>query len=185
MTNNPYAPPVATVDDVVPQAGLAKGQAPFFAVSIFKLVLLSVLTLGIYELYWFYQNWKLIRDREGSDIWPVPRAIFTVFFCHACFARIRDFETPAAGKSDLASGWLATAWIITTLMHKLPQPWWLISLAAVLFVVPVQARANRINAELSPEHDRNSRFTGWNWAIVVFGGIFLLLVLIGSFAPEP
>ena len=36
----------------------------YFPVSNTKLVLLSVCTLGLYEFYWFYKNWALVKERE-------------------------------------------------------------------------------------------------------------------------
>ena len=56
-------------------------SAPFFAVSVPKLILLSTCTSGLYELFWFYKNWRLVREREDSDILPFWRAFFGFFFC--------------------------------------------------------------------------------------------------------
>ena len=39
-------------------------------------MLLSVLTLGSYELWWFWKNWTRVKRADGSDIWPIVRAIF-------------------------------------------------------------------------------------------------------------
>ena len=51
-----------------------QGQPAFFAVSPLKLIVMSTATLGIYELYWFYKNWKLIKQRTESNIMPFWRA---------------------------------------------------------------------------------------------------------------
>jgi hypothetical protein len=31
-------------------------QAPYFAVSLLKLTVMSICTFGIYDLYWFHKN---------------------------------------------------------------------------------------------------------------------------------
>ncbi len=49
----------------------------FFPVSITKLIILSICTIGIYEVYWFYKNWEIIKQREYSKISPFWRAIFS------------------------------------------------------------------------------------------------------------
>lgn len=183
MDTNPYAPPTAVVADAMPFAA-ESAETPFFPVSVAKLLVLSICTLGLYEVYWFYKNWQRIKAREGSDISPVPRALFSVFYCYPCFARIRDFEAPTLAKSALAAGPLATAWIITTLLHKLPDPFWLVSMFAVGFVAPVQAHANRINAACSPDHDPNSRFSFWNWVAVVLGSLFVTLAVFATLFPS-
>lgn len=183
MSTNPFAPPTAIVADVMPPKA-EEAPTPFFPVSVLKLFILSVCTFGVYEVYWFYKNWQLIKERERSHISPVPRAIFAVFYCYQCFARIRDFGTPPATKSRLAAGPLAAGWIVATLLHKLPDPYWLISLFAVVFIIPVQGLANRINAASSPNHDPNSHFSAWNWVALAFGSILFVLAIIGLMLPE-
>jgi hypothetical protein len=183
MTTNPYAPPTAIVADVDLRQ-VDGAQPPFFPVSILKLVVLSICTFGLYELYWFYKNWQAIKARERIDISPAPRAIFAVFYCYQCFARIRDFDTPTLASSKLAAGPLAIGWVVVTLLHKLPSSYWLVSMFAVAFFIPVQMCANRINTSVSPEHHPNARFTAWNWLGVALGSIWLALALVGSFA-EP
>lgn len=86
MDANPYAPPTAAVEDI-PEA---IEKPPYFAVTTFKFIVLSLCTLGLYEMYWFYQNWHRIKERDGSAIMPAMRSIFSVFFCYQCFDRIRD-----------------------------------------------------------------------------------------------
>ena len=52
---------------------------PFFTASVLKLIVMSVCTMGIYQLYWFYKNWKLIKDRTGQKIRPFWRAFFLLY----------------------------------------------------------------------------------------------------------
>lgn len=66
-----------------------KPEPVFFPASLLKLGVLSVYTVGLYEIYWFYKNWQLIRARERSNDSPFLRAFFALFFCYSCFARMR------------------------------------------------------------------------------------------------
>ena len=54
-------------NDVVPQ---------FLAVSPVKFVAMSLCTFSLYEMYWSYKNWRIIKDRDGSKIMPFWRAFF-------------------------------------------------------------------------------------------------------------
>ena len=182
---NVYAPPTARVSDVPDSEALAKSgiePPPFFPTSILKLVLLSICSFGIYELYWFYKQWKYVKEREGIDIHPFWRAFFGFFFCHAFFEKVRNYDHPALELSSLPAGLLTAGWILLTLAWRLPDPYWLIDNLAVLFLIPVQLRVNQINTVVAPGHDRNTRFTWLNWLTVILGAGFLVLVLIGSFA---
>jgi len=163
---------------------MESNQAPYFAVSLLKFTLMSIFTFGIYELYWFYRNWTLIRQREGTDISPFWRAFFAVFFCYPLFSRIRAYATSLDLHQSVPAGPLAAGWIITTLLWKLPDPYWLLSNLAFLFILPVQAVANRINSTVAPDHDPNRHFTAWNLVGVASGAVLMILAIIGTFLPD-
>lgn len=156
--------------------------APFFRVSTTKFLVLSLTTLSLYELYWFYKNWQLIRAREGTDISPAARTLFAFFFCYQAFCRVRDYPAPGAKNESLAAGALAIGWIVTALLWRLPDPYGLLSLAAVVFMVPVQVAAERVNQAVAPSSDPNDRFSVINWVTVAAGGLLLTLGVVGTFA---
>src|SRR6185437_9327435 len=133
---NPYAPPIARVSDVVPANSSGVVAPVFFAVSMLKYVVMSIATFGLYQLYWFYMNWKLIKERESTDIQPFWRAVFAVFFCYQCFSRIREYQHPAVAVARLPVGALATCWIILTLLWRLPDPYWWPSALSFLVILP-------------------------------------------------
>ena len=176
---NPYAPPSTQVGDPGRHQGARSPALPFFAVSVTKFIVMTVATLGFYELYWFYRNWKLIRERDGTAIMPVWRAIFSIFFIRSLFTQVRDFNHAVNPDArPLPAGPLAWGWIILSLMAWLPGLWgYLLPELAFLFVVPVQMRANLINATVAPDHDPNSQFTALNWLGVVLG---VVLLAVGS-----
>ena len=149
-----------------------------------KLVVMSVVTLGLYQVFWFYQNWRQVRDVHGEDIWPVPRAIFSVIFCFSLFRRLED-EAALRGQVDAPSPALhAVAFFLLTLASRLPVPWGLIALASVVPLVPFQRAANAIALQAAPGTDPNTTFSGLNWVGIVVGGLFLLLALAAVFLPE-
>ncbi len=48
----------------------------YYPVSMAKLFMLTIGTLGFYQIFWFYRNWKYIRQRDDSAIMPFRRAVF-------------------------------------------------------------------------------------------------------------
>lgn len=169
--------------DPADQAAIAAPEVPiYFAVSTVKLLLLSLSTLGLYQFYWFYKNWQLIKAREQSRISPSWRAFFGYFFCYALFRRIRE-SAQTTGAQSLPAELLTTAWIITNLLAGIPDPYWLLTFLSVVFLVPVQVAANRVNAAQAPLHDPNARFTSGNIATVIIGGLLLVLAVILAFTP--
>ena len=180
MSHNPYAPPTAEVDD----GGGARGAPLFFAVSPLKLLVMSTVTFGLYEVYWCYRNWALVRLRERSNIMPVMRAIFAMFFVYALFRRVREAGLEAQPKAPLPAGLLATAWIVLTLCARMPDPYWLVAMLSPLALLPVQRQVASIHAAAVPDAPLNDRFSVLNWVAVAFGVLLLAVALLGTFGPD-
>jgi hypothetical protein len=176
MEANPFAPPKAVVAD---DASISGPQAHFFAVSVLKLVVMSVGTLGLYQIYWFYKHWAMIKERSEPHITPWARALFGIFWCYSCFDFIRKEERQLDIEPTLHAGLLAFGWIGLELASQLPGPYYLCSLLAPLLLIPVQVHVNQINMLAAPGHDRNARFTVWNWLALIGTGIIIGFVMLG------
>jgi hypothetical protein len=158
---------------------------PYFAVSPFKFTAMCLGTLGLYEVWWFYKNWSRVRAREQSDIWPAWRAIFSIFWCYACCCRIRGTATSLGIPVKLPAGLLTVAWILHSLLVYLPDPWWMLSLFAFIWLLPAQAVANQINLTVVPDHNPNASFSRWNMVWIFIGVCLLALNIIAIFLPQP
>jgi hypothetical protein len=176
MSINPYAPPVAVVE-TLPDPDRATPR--YFAVAGWKIVVMCLVTVGFYQIYWFYMNWVHVRRNDQSDIWPVPRAIFGFFYCHSLFSRIRKDGQAQGLAGPPEAGWLALAWIVASLAWRIPGPAAFLGVLSWFAMVPMQGYANRINATVAPGHDRNARLSALNWVAVVLGGGFFVLMVIG------
>ena len=82
MNESIYATPEADV------TAPATDEPRYYVVSPTKFMLLSVLTLTLYFVYWFYRNWKLIAQRDPSSIMPFWRAFFSPIWTFALGAAI-------------------------------------------------------------------------------------------------
>jgi hypothetical protein len=176
MSFNPYAPPLAIVEN---PSNPEEVSPRFFAVAPWKLLLMCLVTLGFYQLYWFYQNWVCVRTRDRSAIWPVPRAVFGVFFCYSLFSRMRKDGQAEALSGPPAAGALAFLWILSSFAWRLPGLLSLLGVMAWFALVPMQDYANRINAKVAPGLDRNARLSALNWVAVVLGGAVFGLMVVG------
>ena len=176
---NPYAAPAAKVD--------AEESAPepvFFPVGELKLALMSIVTLGLYEVYWFYKNWKCVQRNSGEKVSAPLRAIFYPVISYPLFKRIRSHAKTSGVEADFPAGALACAVFVMTLLWRLPDPWWLAGFLGVAPLLPVQGAANAVNRKLAPAADANTAFSGWNILGLVGGGLVVVLAIIGAFVPE-
>ena len=166
---------------------VASEEAYFFTASTKKLVLLSVFTFGMYKLYWFYKNWRVIREQTGKKIMPFWRTVFCYFWAYSCFKQIKIAAKEQHIQTTLPIGYLAAAFIVLDLcgnLWNLPNPYAVLGIigsAAVACLVPVNTLAIRVNERLSPRFQNNDRLTGWNWLALIVGGIILIMAILACF----
>jgi hypothetical protein len=172
-----FAPPTAHVEPIAPLQ--VAGEPIWFSVSPLKLVVMCTVTLQFYSVYWFYKQWKLVRDREHSSILPAMRAIFPIFFIWSLGTKVRDAEVGPGPR--LNAGGMAAAWIVCSLMWKAPGAMWWIAMAAPLFLIPLQNAMNATNRAITPGHPENDRFTWVNWIGIVLGAGFVGMALLGTY----
>jgi hypothetical protein len=170
----------ATADD----ATVAGGQPLFFTASTLKLVLMSVLTLGLYELYWFYRNWVLIKARTGQDLMPFWRAFFAPIWSYYCFKHIETTAAENNAPAPPSAGLLACGYFILQALWRLPDPYWLISALSFVPIAMANTTAIAINRKLAKDAPENDKFSGWNWACMVAGGLVLVLAVVGMLLPD-
>lgn len=130
----------------------------FLRIPIARLVLLSILSCGIYEAYWVYEHWSHLKRREGLKISPFWRGTLCVFFCHSLFKRIhsdeelRSVQEPLFSPGLLAAGWIASI-VITNAIDLVPGPIATVTsllIPSYLFFVPVQSFINSATHKLEP-----------------------------------
>ena len=150
----------------------------FFPVSTLKLVLMSLSTFGLYQVYWLYQNWRIVKYHERRKISPPWRSVLGLFFLYPIFRRVKK-QSAAAGFGMLPAGLLFFIWLLLSLLSYAPDPLLTaISFGSVFVLVPVQRKANSINYSADPHFPRNDTFGKMNWfALLVGGPIFILSVL--------
>ena len=167
------------------ESGKDKETPLYFSVSPFKLVVMSVVTGGAYELYWIYKNWKLIKQHQKPRIIPVLRTFFAVIFLFSLFDTV--------GKSAKSLGisynpgvfiLCAVSWWAIISAWKAPPPYDFITYLSVLFLIPIQIVVNKINNTICPDCDQNNSFSIWNIMGIIVGCGLSILVLTDRFFPD-
>lgn len=77
-----YTPPAADLQPIT------SDDPEFFTVAPRKLIVMMLLTHGLYGAYWLYQNWKHYKIRSGRPIWPLARTILALFYVPSLFCKI-------------------------------------------------------------------------------------------------
>jgi hypothetical protein len=191
---NPYAPPTAHIAEV--PGGIAMERAPFYIVSPAKAALMMFVTFGVYALYWFWRHWKMHKIDKKLDIWPVPRAVFSIFFAHSLNREIDDRIQRKGLRHDWSPGGWATLYVVAAIggriLDRLPET--VISLnasiglliamlsALTLSVFHAQRAANIACGD--PNADSNRRLTVANYVWLALGALWWGLIALGMLLPE-
>ncbi|MBS2213592.1 hypothetical protein KEM09_19445 [Carboxylicivirga mesophila] len=155
-----------------------------------RFLLMSIITVGLYETYWMYKNWSYLRQRDNLDIMPVWRAIFGVFFIHSLLSKMEDDrELSQVTKAGFSAASLATGWLIVILLgnilgrfdeYEINVLGFIIAFPSFLFFLPVQKHINRANSKLTPGLQYNSWSVG-HTVCLMLGLPLFILVLMGLF----
>lgn len=179
-----------------PESELLDGDAvqlPFYVVSQKKFLILFFATAGLYSVVWFYQHWKQYRESSGENVWPVARAVFSIFFTHTLF---RHFDTRARQRDDTlqwSPSGMATVYVLAEIFQGVTdrvvqesygEPYLdFLSILLMLFVAWPLYRAQQF-ANLAcddAEGKANHSLTAVNVLWIVIGALLWLLILIGLY----
>lgn len=194
MSDDIFAPPEANVETS------AAHEQQYYVVRPSKFYLLSVLTINLYLVYWFYRNWRLIKERDKDTSWPPMRGLFFVFFTHSLMTDINEALKTAKKDYDWKPMFIATMVVVLTILanvldrlaaQNIGSPITDLVGTALVFVVPLfllqSQRAINVVCD-DPEGKTNANYTLANWVWMVLGGLVWLLALFGIyalfFAPE-
>jgi hypothetical protein len=175
--------PAATVR-VTASAVAARPAVPWFQVGTGKFLLMCVVTFGVYEIYWFYQQWRHVQGR-GERVHPALRTLFAGLFCYSLFRRVSQDATArgiARAPSPVAC---AVAFVLLAITVQLPDPWSTLALLQLLPLAMVQRTASAAALAAVPGADPNTRLTPINWVGVAFGVVILVLTAVAATFPPP
>lgn len=187
MSETMYAPPEANI------AVTSTDEPDFYVVAPRKFYLLSVLTLNLYFVYWFYRSWHLIKRRSGESMMPPMRGVFFIFFTHSLFTEI-DLKIKSLGKSF---AWhpstIATVVVVLTIVSNVTDrlsaenigspltDFVGIALVPIIPVFLLKAQEAINFACEDPAGTSNQNLTLANWVWIILGGLIWVLLLFGLY----
>ncbi len=87
-----------------------------------RILVMAVLSYGLYLFYWFYLTWKQYRDHTGEDAFPVWHAltllvpIYGFFRTHAHVRTFKELMKNSGVASTLSPGWAVGLVALTGLL---------------------------------------------------------------------
>lgn len=185
---NPQAAQPPPYPESTRSAAMPSSDAMFLYIPTGRLIGMSIATLGLYQAYWVYRNWRFLKDRDGLSIQPFWRGIFGVFFISSLLNKIKtDTAAIRIQPASFSPGGLAAGWIVLIILGNLlgraPAVGAnifgiILSVSAVFCILPVQQYINALNESLPTR----PAYYGWSTGHIVclvVGIILWLLVMVG------
>lgn len=148
-------------------------------------ILLCFVTFGLYNVYWFYKQWRFVKQHDGIDVIPFLRAWFGILFAHSLFDRLNDIAVEKGHVGILyngyATGFVTLAILGNLLTRILPTPFDFLAalgIPAYLFVVPTLKQVNYIVKQTFPGRN-DPTVTLVELILLIVGGLFVGLSLLG------
>lgn len=179
---------------VVFQNDLVEPVPKFYVVSPKKFLLLFIMTLGVYEVFWFYQNWQNFKLYTKQNMWPIARGIFSILFAHKLFDAVNKTLITKNSTHQWSPSTLATVFVVFSIIARVidrqtPEE----GVNAILGFVLGTAASGVVcwvlyQAQLAvniacddPDGQSNRELTSWNWIWILLGGLAWAAILISFY----
>lgn len=147
-------------------------------ISVNKFIFLSFISFGLYQIWWIFKAWRFFLIKDKLNIMPAARAVFSIFFLYSLFNRIKNHAKEQGYINDFSPGWMYLAYLITTLLVYLPEPYWLISLCDIIFLIPAFKALNYAQKQIVTTIEQE-KFNTSQIILIIIGSIMWLLIFIG------
>ena len=172
---------IAMEEVPITEEPLPRLDVPYYLpVSLIKFSLLCLCTTNLYMLYWFYWNWDMIAKRKKKSMSPLLRALFAVFTVHSMARELKEDAKEAGIPVDSSFDSAAGLFMILTFGPALAKTGEILTSFNFVALLPFVILMQQINNERAPKCPPNDTFGLWNIFLLVFGGAFFGMVLMGN-----
>jgi hypothetical protein len=178
--------------DAVAPAVPASGTSFSNGQPLRHLVVLSVISFGLYPVYWLYRNLTLLKDHQQLAISPLART-FVAFLPIVGWPTFKDqlqlfaATAEAAGVENTIRPWPQTLGfqLVSAAMWVVPLPWGALgNAAAVPFLLPAQRALNAYWMNQQPGRPMRSDYSAGEITLAIGCGIVWGLLLVALFVGE-
>ncbi|MEM9584412.1 MAG: DUF3857 domain-containing protein [Pseudomonadota bacterium] len=160
----------------------------FYPVSVFKFLLLNIVTLGIYYLFWAYKNWHWLHETGRHNSKPLLYALFAPITNFWLFRKFTREAVPGyAGFRKLAVPLAILLIVANAISFTSPASdaanrivvW--ITFFSLIMPLPAVMQVLQLNRSNGKHVQLNSRLTLPVWGLVLIFLPLFILYVIGSF----
>jgi hypothetical protein len=173
---------IGQASESAPVGMAAATDMPFYTIEKGKLITLLLCSFNLFMIVWFYQNWKVFRDRDKEGLSPFWRSIFCGLFGFSFFQRIKNEFDRRNLEFGLEPSVLGIALFGSGILSRLPGLWFLLAMTAAIPVILVNDKLAELNLSDRGAPTPPEAITIGQWTVIIFGGLLLFLGLVGALA---
>lgn len=159
------------------------GDAVYYPVSMPKLIVMWLITFGIYGVYWFYRNYSYIKKRENNSSMPVARGIFNIFWYYPLWSKLKEDNDERFSEKHLPGKSLAIVLALLFFVSGIAGSNDDLALPAlllcVLLVLPLANYIFFVNDPNDPDLLKNSKWS-FRHVLLMLISVPLLVLSVGS-----
>jgi len=140
-----------------------------------KLFVLSVCSLGFYQMYWLYRCWAAMRETGYKKTIPWLRVLLYPFFALSCFRWIESVASQNGVKTKWSAGFLFSAFFLLTACSLFDYPLGLLSLLNFLPMATANLLAVDVNEREISGYEPDNRYPFGDYLIITGGVLFFAL----------
>ncbi len=137
---------------------------------------------GIYPLFWMYDQWSFLKKRQDLKISPGWRAFFSALWAGPLASDVQKYLKKENIHVSYSPVLIGISFFVLCALHKLPDPYWLLSLLSFLPILPIVEAMNQYY-EKHDSHLPKFKLAWWQYVLTALGLLFLLLAVYGTFYP--
>ena len=153
--------------------------------SLKRFIFLSILSFGLYPIWWIFEAWRFFMQKDKLDIMPAMRTILAYFFIYSLFNKIQTYAEKQGYSQKNSSLMMCIGFILPSLLSSLPDPYWLISVFNFVFLIPAFQALNYAKLNSQGFHTvQMKKFSLPQKLLIAFGIVFWILILMALFILE-
>lgn len=160
----------------------------FMPVSLAKFVFMYIMTFGVYGLYWFWANFRALKQMRQDASMPAMRALFSQFWFIALWRGLRqDSETYEQGK-HMPANWIGMVFALLyflALIVSMKSDFGLIFYLIPLLLLPMVNYIAHVNVDQTEAMRYHSSFGARQLLLALISTPLLLLGTVASTGLTP
>lgn len=154
----------------------------YYPISLVKFLALSLISFGLYSAYWFYRNYRYLKYKEGSNIMPLARAIFYLFWYYPLYQTLVEDSQKRFNQNHVLIKPLAVLFAFLFFLANIVSigegtASIVALIAEPLFLIPLVNFINYSNKDNMADYQANSR---WRLRHIVFILMMVPLFLLSA-----